>query len=586
MLTLPTDRPRPVRPEGRHAFVAFTLDAPLRQGLEGLSQQQGVTLGTTLLAAWGVVLARLAGQTDVVVATHDSRLDHALAVPLSVAGDPGAPAVAQMLAQARQALVQADQCQGMPFTQWVSELGVEVTSAYAPLAQAAFVWNEDALNGAAPAAAGFDLSPFDLSLEVTDASPQLEGRLQYATALFEHATVARFADCWRRLLAGMVAEPARSVMVFTLLDEAHYQDLVHTRNARQLPFDEGLCIHQLFEAQVARQPDAVAGRFGDQALSYGALNAQANRLAHHLRSLGVGPDTRVGLCLERSLNMLVGVLAVLKAGAAYVPLDPGYPQARLAHLLADSAAPVVLTQGAARGPLRAALAGAKLSPALLDLDDTGTWAGQPATNPDAHTQGLTSRHLAYVIYTSGSTGTPKGVMVEHRGLVALSAAWAALYPLAQPLNHLQMAGFSFDVFSADLIRSLCFGGTLVLCPETALLEPSALYRLLHDHRIGFADFVPAVLNPLLAWLEDTGHNLAFMTTLVCGSDVWTAHSARRLRQRCHERVQIVQAYGVTEASIDSACYEVGTVAGDEGVLPIGQALPNTRLYVLDALGMP
>ncbi|RMP20113.1 Non-ribosomal peptide synthetase, partial [Pseudomonas coronafaciens pv. atropurpurea] len=351
-------------------------------------------------------------------------------------------------------------------------------------------------------------------------------------------------------------------------------------------FDENQSVHGLFEAQVQRAPQAVAVRFGNQSLDYAALNTQANRLAHHLRGLGVGPDVRVGICLERSLDMLIGVLAVLKAGGAYVPLDPAYPQARLAHMLTDSAPRVLLTHDLARPAMLAALAGCAETPTLLDMADTCLWAGQPAHNPDPHVIGLTSRHLAYVIYTSGSTGVPKGVMVEHRGLIAVSAAWEQLYALSTPVNHLQMAGFSFDVFSADLIRALGFGGTLVLCPRDTLMDPPALYRLMREASIGFADFVPAVLNLLLAWVEETGHDLSFMRSVVCGSDIWTAHSARQLRSLCGDHVQIVQAYGVTEASIDSTCFEFDAASQVDGVLPIGRALANTRIYLLDDQGVP
>ncbi|MFI3044765.1 amino acid adenylation domain-containing protein [Pseudomonas coronafaciens] len=351
-------------------------------------------------------------------------------------------------------------------------------------------------------------------------------------------------------------------------------------------FDENQSVHGLFEAQVQRAPQAVAVRFGNQSLDYAALNTQANRLAHHLRGLGVGPDVRVGICLERSLDMLIGVLAVLKAGGAYVPLDPAYPQARLAHMLTDSAPRVLLTHDLARPAMLAALAGCAETPTLLDMADTCLWAGQPAHNPDPHVIGLTSRHLAYVIYTSGSTGVPKGVMVEHRGLIAVSAAWEQLYALSTPVNHLQMAGFSFDVFSADLIRALGFGGTLVLCPRDTLMDPPALYRLMREASIGFADFVPAVLNLLLAWVEETGHDLSFMRSVVCGSDIWTAHSARQLRSLCVDHVQIVQAYGVTEASIDSTCFEFDAASQVDGVLPIGRALANTRIYLLDDQGVP
>jgi len=353
-----------------------------------------------------------------------------------------------------------------------------------------------------------------------------------------------------------------------------------------IPFDTDLCVHGLFEAQVLRNPEAIAVRWQEEALNYRDLNTRANRLAHHLRSLGVGPDVRVGLCLERSLEMLVGVLAVLKAGGAYVPLDPAYPQARLAHMLADSAPPVVLSHGLARDVLRAALEQSATVPTVLDLAEAHDWASCSADNPAPQAIGLTPRHLAYVIYTSGSTGTPKGVMVEHRGLIAVSAAWAKLYALGEPVNHLQMAGFSFDVFSADLIRALGFGGTLVLCPRDTLMDPPALYRLMREAQIGFADFVPALLNPLLAWVEETGQDLSFLRTVVCGSDVWTAHSARQLRRLCGERVQIVQAYGVTEASIDSTCFELTESNRIDAVLPIGRALPDTRIYLLDEQGEP
>ena len=353
-----------------------------------------------------------------------------------------------------------------------------------------------------------------------------------------------------------------------------------------IPFDTDLCVHGLFEAQVLRNPEAIAVRWQAEALSYRDLNIRANRLAHHLRSYGVGPDVRVGICLERSLEMLVGVLAVLKAGGAYVPLDPAYPQARLAHMLADSAPLVVLTHGQARQVLLAALEQSTTVPTVLDLGDSTHWASQSPDNPDPYATGLTPRHLAYVIYTSGSTGTPKGVMVEHRGLIAVSAAWAQLYALGEPVNHLQMAGFSFDVFSADLIRALGFGGTLVLCPRDTLMDPPALYRLMREAQIGFADFVPALLNPLLAWVEESGHDLSFLRNVVCGSDIWTAHSARQLRRLCGERVQIVQAYGVTEASIDSICFEFTESGQVDAVLPIGRALPNSRIYLLDEQGEP
>jgi amino acid adenylation domain-containing protein len=571
LLELPTDRPRPAIQGGEYAFLTLELDSQMTQGLNALGQRRGHTLCMSLLAGWAVLLARLSGQHEVMTGVRVQDLDNTLALRLSLVDAPSAD---QLLERVRAVLLGAREHQELPFDALLASLDLEPGQACHPLVQVLFAWQP-----ALPLPTGFDLT-----LEWTDTDGRISGRLGYATALFDKATVERFAGYLTRVLEQMMAAPERSVMALEMISDAERQRLEHDWNSAQEPFDATQCVHALFEAQVQLTPDAIAVRLDQDALSYRELNAQANRLAHHLRSLGVGPDVRVGLCLERSLELLVGVLAVLKAGGAYVPLDPAYPQARLAHMLADSAPRVVLTHAAAQAALRAALAGSSAAPTVLDLADAQRWALQSSSDPDPHAVGLTSGHLAYVIYTSGSTGTPKGVMVEHRGLVAVSAAWAKLYGLCAPLNHLQMAGFSFDVFSADMIRALGFGGTLVLCPREALMDPPALYRLLNEARIGFADFVPAVLNPLLAWMDETGHRLSFIRTVVCGSDIWSARSARQLRRLCGDHVQIVQAYGVTEASIDSTCFELTAEHLDESVLPIGRALANTRIYLLDALG--
>ncbi|MCF5706401.1 amino acid adenylation domain-containing protein [Pseudomonas syringae] len=573
LLELPTDRPRSATRNADCASLAVQLDEPLSRALDELSRRHRCHLFMTLFAGWTVVLARLSGQRDLMIGTRATEGENTLVLRVSVDEDWAAHS---LLDHVRDVLLEAYEHQGMSFDAVLELLGVEQHEAWHPLVQVACAWSP-----AQPLPAGLDLA-----LSLSEIHGCISGQLHYAPALFDETTVHRIAGYLRRILLQMVEHPAQTVMSMDMIGDAERQCLVHDWNSAQQPFDENGYVHALFEAQVRRAPDAIAARFEHASLSYAHLNAQANRLAHHLRSIGVGPEVCVGLCFERSLDMLIGVLAVLKAGGAYVPLDPGYPQARLAHLLSDSAPRVVLTHASARHALLAALEAAGTSPTLLDLADTHLWEAQPDRNPDPLAVGLTSRHLAYVIYTSGSTGAPKGVMVEHRGLLAVSAAWSRLYDLRGQLNHLQMAGFSFDVFSADLIRALGFGGTLVLCPRDTLMDPPALYRLLSEARIGFADFVPAVLNPLLAWVQSNGHDLSFMRTVVCGSDIWTAHSAFQLRRLCGDQVQIVQAYGVTEASIDSTCFELDANPSAEVNLPIGRALANTRIYVLDALGAP
>ncbi|WP_163029697.1 AMP-binding protein, partial [Pseudomonas viridiflava] len=518
-LELPLDRPRPRVHDLRYDVHVLELDESRVQLAAGLGSAHGCSLFTVVLAAWAAVLARLSGQHEITLGTRT----------------PGCEAMR---------LLRVSFTSAMTFNQLLDHVHGELNTAVEPQPARA---GDPAVQVLCVGDHHQGLpAGFDLALSLVGTGSRIDGQLHYATALFDASTVQRFAGYLRRTLQQVVKQPDQPVLSIDMMGDTERQQLLHDWNSAQQLFDENGYVHELFETQVRLQPDAVAVRFGQLALSYEQLNLQANRLAQYLRSLGVGPDVRVGICVERSPDMLVGVLAVLKAGGAYVPLDPGYPQARLAHMLADSAPCVVLTQRSAEAALQRALEGCAVLPALLDMAETAPWAAQPVDNPDPRAVGLTARHLAYVIYTSGSTGTPKGVMVEHRGLRAVSAAWDHLYDLRAPLNHLQMAGFSFDVFSADLIRSLGFGGTLVLCPRETLMDPPALCRLLSEARIGFADFVPAVLNPLLAWIENNGHDLSFMRTVVCGSDIWTAHSARQLRRLCGDQVQIVQAYGVTE----------------------------------------
>ncbi|HEX8767803.1 MAG TPA: amino acid adenylation domain-containing protein, partial [Jatrophihabitans sp.] len=341
-------------------------------------------------------------------------------------------------------------------------------------------------------------------------------------------------------------------------------------------------ITELFSAQVDADPDAVAVESGSEQLTYAQLDTSANRLAHHLRGLGVGPDTPVAISLPRTPRLIVAVLAVLKAGGAYLPLDPGYPTERLSYLVQDSQPGLLLTDSATAGTLATAVP-ADTPVVLLDTESPA-WADTPADDPDPI--GPDGGQLAYAIYTSGSTGQPKAVLVEHGQLAAIAGAWQQQLELGPGLAHLQMAGFSFDVFTADLVRALGFGGRLVLCPSELLLDGAGLHALMRRAGIGFADFVPAVLNGLLDYWESTGEALPALRTVVCGSDVWTAASAARLRALCGPQVRIVHAYGVTEACIDSTHYLLPAGPVEQDRLPIGRPLPGVRISLLDEAGRP
>ncbi|MCK1708171.1 condensation domain-containing protein, partial [Bradyrhizobium sp. 143] len=427
-LALRTDRPRPAQQSFAGAGVAVVIDADLTRGLRRLSQQHGTTLFMTVLAAWAAVLSRLSGQDDLVIGVPSANRGrreveeligcfvNTLALRLDLSG---APSVAELLKRTRRTALAAQEHQDLPFEQVVEIVQPPRRLDHTPLFQVMLAWQNNAaqsfdLPGLSVEAVGdgYDQVKFDLELSLGEHGEVIAGTLGYAAALFDHTTIERQRGYLLALLRAMVADARQAVGRIELLaaDERAY--LLEELNRTAVPYPEQQCIHELFEAQVAKAPDAVAVVHEDERLSYGELNARANRLAHHLIGLGVKPDQPVAICLERGVAMVVGLLAILKAGGAYLPLDPAYPCARLKQVLEDAQPQLLLADAAGRSALGA---DALADLTVVDLETaTSAWAKLPASDPDPRALGLTSRHLAYVIYTSGSTGTPKGVMIEHR----------------------------------------------------------------------------------------------------------------------------------------------------------------------------
>nr|MBP6750761.1 amino acid adenylation domain-containing protein [Xanthomonadaceae bacterium] len=431
---------------------------------------------------------------------------------------------------------------------------------------------------------------------------------EYCVALYRRETIVRLNEAYLRVLAQCVARPTLRVSEADFLAPEERerlleggfraQDLERSDTAVSATTPAAF-LYAGFEAHAAHAPDASAVEDGDRIATYDETNARANRLARYLRALGVGPDRPVALCMARSIAAVEAVLAVVKAGGAYLPLDPMLPEDRLAFVLADACPPIVLTDRAHRDAVErivAAQGSHSATPArIVDLDaDASAWASQAASNLDPAEIGLTPSHLAYVIYTSGSTGTPKGVLVEHRQIMAIAAGWRRQYDLAPGVRHLQMANLAFDVFTADLLRALGHGGTLVLCPQETLADPAALEARLRDARIDIADFVPVVLDALVAHLDTHSRDLGFMRTIICGSDRWSVEAADRARRVVGDGVRLLHAYGLTETSVDSTCFEIAPYgsalrpidAPPLAVLPIGDAVMNARALVLDRRGRP
>jgi len=579
-LELATDRPRPAVPSFRGGVHQFRVASDRTAALTKLARAEGATLFMVLLAAFNVLLSRWSGQDDVVVGTPIAGRTRAetegligffvnmLALRTDLAGTPSFRSV---LRRVKVAALDAYAHQDLPFEKLVEALHPVRDLSREPIFQVVFALQnmpQQTRRMAGLTLESFETgtvaAKFDLELSMAEADGGLSASLIYATDLFDADTIARLADHFQRLLAQIGTEPDLRIDEFSLLSAAERRQLISDWNGTAVSYPQDRCLHELFADRVERRPDAVAAVFGDDELCYGELDRRANQLAHHLRGVGVGPDIVVGLCIERSLDMVVGLLGILKAGGAYLPLDPRYPVDRLAYMLDDARVEVLLTQEALVGGLPPS--GARL--VRLDAD----WpeiAGQPDTLPES---GVDADDLAYVIYTSGSTGRPKGVMTSHRGIMNLADAQLAQLPLEETDRILQFASISFDAAVWDVVMSWHVGAALVLAQQHDLMPGEPLCDLLIQQRITTVLLPPAALAALPA------AELPDLKTLIAGGE---ACSAELLRPWLSGR-SVFNAYGPTESSVVTTMFRCG---GDRKP-PIGRPLPNTRTYVLDARMQP
>ncbi|MBD2360529.1 amino acid adenylation domain-containing protein [Anabaena minutissima FACHB-250] len=552
--------------------------------LQSLARQHQLTLNTLVQGAWALLLSRYSGESDIVFGSTSSGRPPTL---------PGVEAMVGLFVNTLPLRVQitADALL-LPWLQELQSHQIEVIQyEYSPLVEvqrwsdvnrgqslfeigyvlenypvdAALAQEIDGLK--VQSGQSFEKTNEALSLLVAP-NEALRLDLLYDTRRFDQQTINRMLGHLENLLTGMVTNPTARLSELSLLTPAEQKQLlVFSQNQSAFPAD--LCIHDLFEQQALRTPDADAVVFGDRQLTYAQLQQKANQLAEKLVTMGVTPGVLVGICVERSLDMVVAPLAVLKAGGAYIPLDPAYPGERLAFMLEDAQAQVLLTQT----KLVNILPAHSLQVLCLDADWPPVTAELPCVHPC---------DLAYVIYTSGSTGKAKGVMVQHHNLVNAFFAWKEAYQLCTVTSHLQMASFAFDVCTGDLIRALCSGGKLVLCPRDFLLEPQKLYELMLQEKVDCAEFVPAVLRNLMQYLAQSGQHLDFMRLLICGSDSWYGSEYNQFRSYCGSQTRLINSFGVTEATIDSCYFETTQDLPTECLVPIGRPFANTQLYILDS----
>jgi amino acid adenylation domain-containing protein/non-ribosomal peptide synthase protein (TIGR01720 family) len=585
LLELPTDKPRPANPNFRGHSISFQINSELTEKLKLLSQKSGATLFMTLLAALNTLLFRYSGQDDILIGTPTANRNRQEIEPLigffvntlvlrnSLEGNP---AFSGLLQQARNVVLEAYANQDVPFEQVVDGLEIERSLSYNPLFQVMFALQNAPLNSlelphlkAQYLAVKHQRIKFDLSLILeeieTEQGSYLEGFWEYDSHLFTVERITRMVGHFQTLLKGIVANPQQTVRELPLLTESEKQQLLEDWNQTQQDYPQNLCIHQLFEAWVEQTPDAIALIFKGEQLTYRELNSKANQLANYLQTLGVKPETLVGICIEPSLEMIVGILGILKAAGAYVPIDPTYPSERIAYMLDDSQLAVLLTQE----KLVTSLPQHQAQVICLDSD----WKEISTESKSSPITSLTPENLAYVIYTSGSTGKPKGVLVAHRGLCNLSQAQIKLFDVQPDSCVLQFASISFDASIWEIVMALCAGARLYLGTREELQPGQPLLQLLQEQEITHLTLVPSALTAL------SSENLPALQNIIVAGEpcppslVIQWASGRRF----------FNAYGPTESTV---CATVAQCFEDMDVLPIGRPIANTKIYILDRYLQP
>jgi amino acid adenylation domain-containing protein len=587
-LELPTDRPRPPAASFRGASLPFSVPQEVSAALSELARREGATLFMVLLAAFQTVLSRWSGQDDVVVGSPIAGRTHSrtenligffvntLALRTDLSGDPS---FAELVRRVKETALGAYAHQDLPFEKLVAELAPVRDLSRQPVFQAMFTLQNTPqtrveLEGLTLSGLSADqvAAKFDLTLSVTERDQELFANLDYAVDLFDPDTVGRIAQALQRVLEQAAASPERRLSDLDLLGEDERRRLlVDWNNTDPAPLDDRP-FHAMVGEQAQRTPGAAAVICGERTLSYAELDGRANQLAHHLRDLGVGPEVVVGLRLERSPEMIVGLLGILKAGGAYLPLDPDHPSERLAFMLADAAAPVIVTQES----LDAGLDGIEIATVLVDRD-VGAISDQPSTAPDA---AVGAESLAYVIYTSGSTGRPKGVMVRHQGMTNLVTGLRTRVDRLSGQRRLKVTLNAPIVFDGSVkqLGQLAHGHTLVIVPNEVRLQPEEFLALIERENIDLIDGVPSHLAQLAE---------ADLAGVLCGRMIWSGGEpltpALREKLAPAPSTALYNSYGPTECSVVAS---FGRAAADGGTPSIGRPISNVRAYVLDRELLP
>ncbi len=583
-LNMPANYRRPSVQSFRGSTENFIVPEQLTDRLKKFSSQEGATLFMTLLAAYQVLLYRYSGQTDIVTGSPIASRNHpethdmigcfinTLALRTDLTGSPG---FRELLSRVRVMTLDAYAHQDLPFQVLVEKVQSSRDMTFSPLFQTSFVLQNTPELVREFAGLTFKLlnvdnetAKYDLTLAMTEDEGRLTGEFEYSVDLFDAGTVRNLIQHFQMLLESILADPDRPVSELSFLteDEKHRQLVEWNDTGTDYPGNK--CIRELFEEQVQRTPDSTAVIFDGQELSYGELNGKANQLAHYLKSQGVEPEVLVGICIERSLDMVIGILAILKAGGAYVPLDPDYPKERLHFMLEDTGVTLLLTKSTQSKELPES----KAHMICMDTD----WKMIEQEKKDNPFIVNSAEHLAYVMYTSGSTGTPKGISVLHRGVVRL--VYQPNYVDISPKDvFLQFAPITFDASTFEIWGSLLNGAKLIISPP-GKLSLEKLGQVIQKYQVSTL-WLSAGLFHLMT--DERIDDLKSVRNLLAGGDVLSVSHVRRFLEKT-ENCKLINGYGPTENTTFTCCYTVTDAEKLGDSVPIGRPVSDTRVYILDA----
>ncbi|SFJ93142.1 amino acid adenylation domain-containing protein, partial [Paenibacillus sp. UNC496MF] len=589
VLQLPADYPRPAARSFEGNRIEFTLDKALTEGIHRLAEETGTTLYMALLAGFNVLLFKYSGQEDIVVGSPIAGRPHAdlerimgmFVNTLALRNYPtGEKRFADFLREVKEQALRAYEHQNYPFEALVEKLDVARDMSRNPLFDTMFVLqntDRQAIKMQGLRVESYEpphrIAKFDLMLAAMEGEKVIHCSFEYSTALFKEETVQRMIGHLEQILRTAASEPNGRIDDMPLLTEEEKRQILHDFNQTQSEYPRDKTIHQLFEEQVEKTPDNVSVVFEDKRLTYRELNVRANQLARVLRSKGVQADSLVGIMTERSLEMVIAILAILKAGGAYVPIDPTFPEARIRHILEDCGTSLLLSQ-------RRWKASITFAGEIVDLDDRRSWSGEDTANVEA---AVSPHTLAYMMYTSGSTGKPKGVMVEHRTVVNTLKAMQEKYPLEAEGKYLLKTRFTFDVSVAELFGWYDQGGALVILPAEQEKEPRCIMEAIRRYGVTHLNFVPSMLRMFVQELQEPGiPRLETLKYVFAAGEALPADLVQEFYRRLPES-RLVNVYGPTETFYTTEIALEPDFA--EMDVPIGKPLYNVQTYILSDSGV-